>query len=238
MQHFSRKALPLFPHSPATLLLNSPADPANPIPMTPQPLPPAGDIASPAAEDGLPVEAHPLPPFLPEGARILFLGSFPPPRKRWCMDFFYPNWTNDFWRIWGFLAAGDKDYFTVPGQKRFDRARIEQFCRQQGLALYDTAEAVVRLKNNASDNFLRIVRPTDLASLLRRLPLCHTLVATGQKSAETLGESLGFEAPGVGGRCEISFIGRPFTVWRMPSSSRAYPRPVEWKAEFYRKILE
>ena len=135
MQHFSRKALPLFPHSPATLLLNSPADPANPIPMNPHPLPPAGDIASPAAEDGLPVEAHPLPPFLPEGARILFLGSFPPPRKRWCMDFFYPNWTNDFWRIWGFLAAGDKDYFTVPGQKRFDRARIEQFCRRTGCTL-------------------------------------------------------------------------------------------------------
>ena len=37
------------------------------------------------------VEYHPLRPFLPERAKVLFLGSFPPQRKRWCMDFYYPN---------------------------------------------------------------------------------------------------------------------------------------------------
>ena len=37
------------------------------------------------------VEYHPLLPFLPETARVLFLGSFPPPQKRWCMPFFYIN---------------------------------------------------------------------------------------------------------------------------------------------------
>ena len=41
------------------------------------------------------VERHPLRPFLPENARVLFLGSFPPPRGRWCMDFYYPNFIND-----------------------------------------------------------------------------------------------------------------------------------------------
>lgn len=35
------------------------------------------------------VEYHPLRPFTPKNARVLFLGSFPPQRKRWCMDFFY-----------------------------------------------------------------------------------------------------------------------------------------------------
>jgi len=39
------------------------------------------------------IERHPLRPFLPPNARLLMLGSFPPPRKRWCMDFFYPNRT-------------------------------------------------------------------------------------------------------------------------------------------------
>lgn len=37
------------------------------------------------------VEYHPLIPFLPENARVLFLGSFPPQQKRWCMDFYYIN---------------------------------------------------------------------------------------------------------------------------------------------------
>ena len=33
-------------------------------------------------------ERHPLGFFLPEGARLLMLGSFPPPKARWSMDFF------------------------------------------------------------------------------------------------------------------------------------------------------
>lgn len=47
------------------------------------------------------VEQHPLKPFLPANARLLMLGSFPPQQKRWCMDFYYPNFINDMWRIVG-----------------------------------------------------------------------------------------------------------------------------------------
>ena len=178
-----------------------------------------------------------MKPFLPRHATMLILGSFPPQKKRWSMDFFYPNWTNDFWRIWGLIATGDKNHFVVPGEKRFDKARIEAFCCERGIALYDTAEEVIRLKDNASDNFLQVVRPTNLEALLEQIPLCRTIVATGQKSAETLQAVIGFEALPVGECCETDFVGRRFTVWRMPSSSRAYPRPIEWKAEFYRKVL-
>ena len=45
------------------------------------------------------LEQHPLEPFLPENAWLLMLGSFPPSKKRWSMDFFYPNFINDMWRI-------------------------------------------------------------------------------------------------------------------------------------------
>ncbi len=45
------------------------------------------------------IERHPLQPFLPPNAQILVLGSFPPPKERWCMNFFYPNPQNDMWRI-------------------------------------------------------------------------------------------------------------------------------------------
>ena len=152
-------------------------------------------------------EQHPLQPFLPEGAKILMLGSFPPPKKRWCMDFFYPNWNNDMWRIWGYISAGDKDAFVVPGEKRFDQIRIEQFCREWGIALYDAAKEVIRLRDNASDNYLQVVRPTDLATLIRQLPACRAVVATGQKSATTLQHLLGCEAPAVGGNVETEFCG-------------------------------
>lgn len=79
------------------------------------------------------------------------------------MPFYYPNWNNDFWRVMGLLFFKDKDHFTVPGQKRFDQALVETFCREQGLALYDTAYEVKRLKDNASDKFLEVVKPTDTA---------------------------------------------------------------------------
>ena len=48
----------------------------------------------------------------------------------------------------------------------------------------------------------------------------------------------GFEEIGVGESTEVTISGRLYRVYRMPSSSRAYPRPIAWKAEYYRKVLE
>ena len=183
-------------------------------------------------------ELHPLEPFLPANARILMLGSFPPKRIRWSMDFFYPNLQNDMWRIVGYLAAGDKSHFLMPGGRKFDKERIEAFCRERGIALYDTAVEVIRLKDNASDNFLQVVREVDLAALLARIPPCRTLVTTGQKATDTLRAITGCGEPAVGESVAFEYAGRSMRLWRMPSSSRAYPRPVEWKAGFYRKVFE
>ena len=142
-------------------------------------------------------EQHPLEPFLPENARLLMLGSFPPKRIRWSMEFFYPNLQNDMWRIVGYLAAGDKTHFLEPGGRRFDKERIEAFCRERGIALYDTAVEVIRLKDNASDNFLQVVREVDLAALLARIPACGNIVTTGQKATDTLRAVTGCDEPAV-----------------------------------------
>ncbi|MBQ4009731.1 MAG: uracil-DNA glycosylase family protein, partial [Bacteroidales bacterium] len=107
-------------------------------------------------------EHHPLRPFLPPNAVILFLGSFPPQKKRWCMDFFYPNFQNDMWRIWGLNMFADKDYFVIKEEKRFCYDKIVDFCTKYGFAFYDTASAVRRLQDNASDKFLEVVEETDI----------------------------------------------------------------------------
>ena len=182
-------------------------------------------------------EQHPLEPFLPENARLLMLGSFPPKRIRWSMEFFYPNLQNDMWRIVGYLATGDKMHFLEPGGRRFDKGRIEAFCRERGIALYDTAVEVIRLKDNASDNFLQVVREVDLEALLACILACGNIVTTGQKATDTLRAVTGCDEPAVGEWVAMHFAGRDLKLWRMPSSSRAYPRPVEWKAEFYRKVF-
>lgn len=178
-------------------------------------------------------EAHPLEPFLPANAKLLMLGSFPPQRKRWSMDFYYPNFQNDMWRIFGHIFFGDRGYFISPGGKAFDRERIVGFLTQKGIALYDTASVVRRLKENASDRFLEIVEPTDIGALLRRLPECRNVAATGGKAAETAAMTLGCEVPAVGGFSEFVLDGRKMRLWRMPSSSRAYPMSPERKAGVY-----
>ena len=185
----------------------------------------------------IPTERHPLQPFLPDGARLLMLGSFPPERKRWSMEFFYPNWGNDMWRIWGYIFFGDKQHFELTEEKRFDRERIAQFCTERGIALYDTATEVRRLAGNASDKFLEVVTPTDLRSMLRQLPHCHTIVTTGEKATDTLVEQFGCAKPSVGEYTEVETEGRTLRIYRMPSSSRAYPLKLERKAEAYERML-
>lgn len=183
------------------------------------------------------VERHPFEPFLPEGAKVLMLGSFPPQRKRWSMEFYYPNLINDFWRIIGLLFFEDKDWFVDKVAKRFKLKEIKEFCVEKGIAMFDTATAVRRLKDNASDKFLEVVEPTDIPALLRRIPDCIAVVVTGEKASVTLCGTFGTEPPAVGEYSSFTFEGRPMRLYRMPSTSRAYPLPIQKKADVYRRLF-
>ena len=184
------------------------------------------------------VEFHPLRPFLPEGARVLFLGSFPPQRKRWCMDFYYPNFINDHWRIEGQVFFGDRNHFVDVAAKRFKLEEIVAFCQEKGIAFYDTSTAVRRLKDNAADKFLEVVEPTDIPGLISRLPCLRAIVTTGEKATETICASLHIpQAPKVNAYAGIPGFS-PIVLYRLPSSSRAYPLAFDKKAEAYRKMFE
>lgn len=184
------------------------------------------------------VERHPFEPFLPEGAKVLMLGSFPPQKKRWSMEFYYPNFINDFWRIIGILFFGDRNKFVDIPAKKFKLQEIKEFCTDKGIAMFDTATVVRRLKDNASDKFLEVVEPTDIPALLRRIPLCEAVVVTGEKAAQTLCAAFGTQAPAVGDYSQFSFEGRNMRLYRMPSTSRAYPLPIQKKADAYRRLFE
>lgn len=181
-------------------------------------------------------ESHPLEPFLPQNATILFLGSFPPPRARWSMDFFYPNFNNDFWRVMGLIHFQDARHFVAKDGKHFNYDSVLEFCNKSGLAFYDTATKVRRLKDNASDAFLEILEPTDVGALLSRLPECHTVVTTGGKASEQFGELIGIASPSPGCYMDVQAFGQKLRWWRMPSTSRAYPLPLAAKAEAYAQL--
>lgn len=185
------------------------------------------------------IETHPLPPFVPANAKLLMLGSFPPPRSRWKMDFYYPNFQNDMWRLFGLVFFQDKDYFVEAGGKAFKEVLLRAFLAQRGIAISDAAYRVTRLQGNASDKFLQIVEPVDLAGLLAQMPQCQTLMSTGDKATETLLSLLppGTAKPPIGGFSEAEYAGRALRLYRMPSSSRAYPLALEKKAAVYGRFF-
>lgn len=185
----------------------------------------------------LPIEEHPLEPFLPANAKLLMLGSFPPQKKRWSMDFFYPNLQNDMWRIFGLLFFDDKEHFLLTGKKAFNKEYLIEFLTEKGIALYDTATSVRRLQDNASDKFLEVVEPTDIRLLLKQLPQCQAIVTTGQKATDIIRNQIEVDEPKVGESCPFTFEDRMMRLYRMPSSSRAYPMAIEKKAIAYRFML-
>lgn len=183
------------------------------------------------------IEEHPLEPFLPANAVLLMLGSFPPQKKRWSMDFFYPNLQNDMWRIVGLIFFQDKEHFLNPEKKVFDKDRIIEFLNDKGIALYDTASAIRRLQDNASDKFLEVIEQTDISLLLKQIPMCKAIVTTGQKATDIIREQIEVKEPTVGTSEPFEFGDKAMKLYRMPSSSRAYPLALEKKAAAYRGMF-
>lgn len=184
------------------------------------------------------IEKHPLKPFLPHNAKLLMLGSFPPQQKRWSMDFFYPNFQNDMWRIMGMIFFSDKNIFIDSTKKRFRQENIKQFAQETGIAFYDTAEAVCRLRDNASDNFLDIVRPTDIKTLLQQLPSCKAIVTTGEKATNEIVSRYKTGRPKIGECKPLTIDEHSLLFYRMPSTSRAYPLAIEKKAAYYHAMFK
>ncbi len=185
-----------------------------------------------------PLETHPWQPFVPEGAKALIMGTFPPGAHRRAMDFFYPNPTNDFWKVMGMLYYGQSEALYDRSTRTYRLDEIKKLLCDNAIALGDTGHKVRRLKGNASDKFLEIVEPVDLAAILERMPDCRAIATTGEKAAGVLAALTGTEAPKMG---QYAVWRRPgkadITLWRLPSTSRAYPMPPQKKAEYYAAFL-
>ena len=158
------------------------------------------------------------------------------------MDFYYPNFINDHWRIEGQIFFGDKNHFVDTAAKRFKLEEIVDFCRDKGLAFFDTSTAVRRLQDNASDKFLEVVESTDIKALLARLPHLKVIVTTGEKATETICSTLGIpDLPKVNTHVDIphtvSRKGASLSLYRLPSSSRAYPLAFDKKVEAYKEMF-
>ena len=189
------------------------------------------------------IEHHPFTPFLPEGCKVVMCGTFPPKPEKWAMDFFYPNFQNDMWRIYGLIFYNNKEHFFNKNAKTIDKTGIKQLLTEHCIGVGETATEVIRLKDNASDKFLEIVKPVNLRVLLLKVPNCKVIATTGEKAASVIAELTRTHIPKMGEKieCLISMDDgtlRKFLHWRLPSTSRAYPMKLEIKANYYSSMLK
>lgn len=185
------------------------------------------------------IETHPFEPWLPSNAKLLLLGTFPPAPKRWCMEWYYPNYTNDMWRIFGYVFFEDKKYFVDEANKTYKLDLLRTFLKDKGIAIFDTALRIRRTTGTASDKDLEIVEPADLDHMLRVLPQCKAVLAAGQLATKVFTDHYQIDARKMkmGDYKEFTFEGRTIRLYREPSSSRAYPMKVEKKVEYYKQML-
>lgn len=152
------------------------------------------------------------------------------------------------WRIMGLIFFGDKNHFWIEEEKRFDLPLLKAFLTEKKIALYDTATRVRRLKDNASDKFLDIVETINLDDFFRARPTIKAIVTAGEKATGVIAQKAGVEVPKTGEvvHCTCQSSDHPvhdsvpvheFDLYRMPSSSRAYPLPLEKKADAYRTMF-
>ena len=191
----------------------------------------------------LKIERHPFTPFLPEGCKVVMCGTFPPKQDKWSMDFFYPNFQNDMWRIFGLIFFNDKEKFFNKETKTVDKAGIQQMLTKYRIGIGETATEVIRQKDNASDKFLEIITPVNLSKLFKNAPEIEIIVTTGEKVASVIASLTDTPIPKMGEH--INCIAtledgtqRKFIHWRCPSTSRAYPMPLEKKKDYYFEMLQ
>lgn len=132
------------------------------------------------------------------------------------------------------LALKIAKYFGKPAESIF----VKTFLTSHGIALYDTCTQIIRTKNTASDKDLQVVEQTDIKAMLQRLPQCKTIVTAGQLATTLCAQQLGVKEPQVGTFVSVKLKGRMIQLYRMPSSSRAYPMAIEKKAEFYQTVFD
>lgn len=142
------------------------------------------------------------------------------------------------WEIFGQVFFGNSQRLVDAKHKTFRLEDIKALLTERGIAIYDTAYAVRRLSGNASDKDLEIVEKTDILALLSHIPLCHNIVCTGQKSFSVLTDDYGVPMPKMGSYNEFTIANRPMHLWRMPSSSRAFPMPLAEKAKYYHEMMK
>lgn len=127
---------------------------------------------------------HPYPPFIPENATKLIVGTLPPPRFTTGdlldgdVDFCYGTRDGQLWIILDRIFDLQLKFETT------DEAVQERisFLEKRGIGVCDMVASARRSRINASDAGMKDIELRDLVSILQNHPKIDTLLLTGGNS--------------------------------------------------------
>lgn len=127
---------------------------------------------------------HPYPPFIPQNATKLIVGTLPPPRfstgdlKPDDVNFCYGSRDGQLWKILDAIFNLQLKYETT--QVAIDQRKV--FLKQRGIGICDIVASAYREKIDATDLGMKEVELRDLISYIENHPKVDTLLFTGGNS--------------------------------------------------------
>lgn len=127
---------------------------------------------------------HPYPPYIPDTATKLIVGTLPPPRfttgelKSGDVDFCYGSRDGQLWQILDQLFGLDLKFESTAEAI----AQREYFLQKRGIGICDMVSSAKRIKIDASDIGMQEVELRDLVKVLQQHPKIDTLLFTGGNS--------------------------------------------------------
>jgi G:T/U-mismatch repair DNA glycosylase len=126
-------------------------------------------------------EIHPWNWYLPKGAKILIIGTFPPTIRNWSFNFFYPNKNNYFWKILAKIAGRELQYFSGPEAVK-ERKELLQLL-ETGVS--DMGKIIYRKAGNSLDQNLEIIEYMDIIRLLQENPSLRKIIFTSSSGSSS-----------------------------------------------------
>ena len=126
-------------------------------------------------------ELHPWNWFAPENSRVLIVGTFPPTKRNWSFDFFYPNKANFFWRIIARVAETD---LQIPSGELAVEER-KDLLRKLHLAVTDMGQHIERAGNSSLDENLSVLAYMDIFEILDENPEIRKIIFTSSSGKES-----------------------------------------------------
>jgi G:T/U-mismatch repair DNA glycosylase len=128
------------------------------------------------------IEIHPWNWQGPKDSKVLIVGTFPPTRRNWSFDFFYPNKNNFFWRVIAAIAGHTLENNQGP-EARKER---EELLHQLKITLTDMGQTIIRNFDSSLDENIHPQQYMDISKILAERPSIQKIIFTsssGKNSA-------------------------------------------------------